>query len=371
MKFFTIDKEYYKPFSLSAKNTHYITFRYMLPFRLPLKSSDAFIIENTMFVPLHKQYEHYGLKDGMAKLPLKRTVIEATVKISKKTKRNLIKEDKSTRENKRSKELSMVFDKQLEKLNEFIEIIIMKHKVLPLSTVHRGEVIGFAFYRMYDYREEKFFSIRETGMLMLFNNLEVESGDYATLTNREVKDITYNYNALKNHPYKGIILTARAGERAFHYFDYNLTIVEFNTMFELLISSIVRDYYLMMNLKTKEKVNNIISDNGIKHIAKQHLYNILGELSIINRNEVKNLIESYFKKEYLYRNDIVHEGKNFGEDEAYFTMHKVKDLAFLLNHGINNAAPNSFVNHYNRFNRNSFPHKYEEKVKKYRTDSIL
>lgn len=57
---------------------HFITFRYMLPFRIPVPNGSIFHINDFMFICIQKTYPFYGLKDGFGVPEIKNTVIEVT-----------------------------------------------------------------------------------------------------------------------------------------------------------------------------------------------------------------------------------------------------------------------------------------------------
>ena len=137
-------------------------------------------------------------------------------------------------------------------------------------------------------------------------------------------------------------------------------------MFEVLISTFVRQYYEHMSNKTTIKINNIITTCGLKNLIDDHFIEILTELNIKDSISIEKCINEYMKEGYLYRNNIVHRGINFGEVEAIRTREKVTDLSILLNHNVRNAPKNKFVTVYRKHNKNSNPKSYSETIIKYK-----
>lgn len=361
--FYTIREKKYLDFIQDEQKVSFITFRYMLPFRLPLPSGDGFVIGNTMFVPLHREYKHYTQNDEFLSLPIKRTVIETTIKIYKKDRISAIKNNGSIA--KRDKVISQEFNKQLEALNNLINIIIAKYKFTNIYPVHYGEIIGTVYNQLFKYNSKL---IIETPLqlLVMLQLSPANSNDEITLQPQEIEEIMGKYYEYSKHEYNNVILAARKGERAYQLYDYNSSIVHYNTMFEVLIATFVKHYYERMSRKTNKKIDNIVNDSGLKNLIECHFYIILGDLMIKDYKEIKSCIDEYMKEGYIYRNKIVHNGENYGETEAMKTREKMNDLSRLLNHNVRNAPKNDFVDFYRKFNKNSHPDYYEETISKYR-----
>lgn len=363
IEFYTVKKQKYLDFIQSHEKVNFIIFRYMLPFRLPLPSGDGFVINNTMIVPLHKEYKHYAEKDEFISLPIKRTVVEVTVKIFKKDRLDAIKNKNG--ESKRNKTISEEFNKQLEILNNLINIIIAKYKFTNIYPVHYGEIVGTVYNQLFKYNSQL---INETAinMLTIFQLSTANTYDNSTLQPQEIKEIFDKYYEYSNHEHNSVILSYRKGERAYQLYDFNNAIIHFNTMFEVLISTFVRQYYEHMSNKTTAKINNIITTCGLKNLIDDHFIEILTELNIKDSISIEKCINEYMKEGYLYRNNIVHRGINFGEVEAIRTREKVTDLSILLNHNVRNAPKNKFVTVYRKHNKNSNPKSYSETIIKYK-----
>lgn len=78
-EFTTIKSQKYKRLIEDECNIHhFITFRYMLPFRIPVPNGSIFHINDFMFIYIQKTYPFYGLKDGFGVPEIKNTVIEVT-----------------------------------------------------------------------------------------------------------------------------------------------------------------------------------------------------------------------------------------------------------------------------------------------------
>lgn len=361
MKFNIINNNKYEIYLEENEKVHLIFYKYMLPFRLPIPNGGTININGILFAVYNKEYTHYSLQDGFAILPIKRTVIEAVVKINKKEKIKQIKNDKVIK--KQQKTISEIFEKQLRTLNEFIEIIIAKHKPLNIYPVHYGKLVGSIFYQLHKY-DGKLTEETPINILSLLSYSGVD--DYQTLKVDEIQDLLNGYDSYKKHVSRIATLAGAKGERALHLYDYNSAIVQYNTMFEVIIATFVKTYYKFLTNYTTEKINNIIINTGFKNVINDHFLKKLKELQVKDYNEIKKCIDKYLAKEYLYRNKIVHEGEVFFEDEALAVREKVFDLSALLNHNINNANKNDFVDFYNKNNRNTIPEQYTDAISRYR-----
>lgn len=360
--FYTIREKKYLDFLQHEQKVSFITFRYMLPFRLPLPSGDGFVINNTMFVPLHKEYKHYTHNDEFFSLPIKRTVIETTIKIHKKDRISAIKNNGN--KVKRDKVISQEFNKQLETLNNFINIMIAKYKFTNIYPVHYGEIIGTVYNQLFKYNS-KLITETPVNLLIILQLSSAKSNDEVTLQPQEIEEIMNKYYDYSKHEYNNVILAARKGERAYQLYDYNNSIVHYNSMFEVLMATFVRHYYEHMSNKSTDKINNIINNAGLKNLIDEHFNNILKKLKIKDYNEIKKCIDEYMREGYIYRNQIVHRGMNYGEIEAMRTREKMNDLSRLLNHNVRNAPKNEFVDFYRKFNKNSHHDDYKETIIKY------
>lgn len=363
MKFNIINNNKYEIYLEENEKVHLIFYKYMLPFRLPIPNGGTINIKGILYTIYNKEYKHYSLQDGFAKLPIKRSIVEAVVKTNKKEKIKQIKNNKEIK--KQQKTISEIFEKQLRTLNEFIEIIIAKHKPLNIYPVHYGKLIGSIFYQLHKY-DGKLTKETPINMLSLLSYSGVDVDDYQTLEGNEIQNLLNGHEQYKNHVTKTAALAGVRGERALHLYDYNSAIVQYNTMFEVIIATFVKTYYEFMSDYTNRKINNIINYTGFKNLIDDHFLKKIKVLKVRDYFEIEKCIKEYLAKEYLYRNKIVHAGKVFSEKEALAVREKVYDLSALLNHNINNANKNEFVDFYNSNNRNTIPTQYTDAINRYR-----
>lgn len=69
-KLYTLEEQKWRTLLKENELNYFITFRYMLPFRLPVEEKQVVKLKNMLFIPHHKEYEHYALKDGIGALSL-------------------------------------------------------------------------------------------------------------------------------------------------------------------------------------------------------------------------------------------------------------------------------------------------------------
>jgi|SRR5699024_7427315 len=363
-KLYTLEEQKWRTLLKENELNYFITFRYMLPFRLPVEEKQVVKLKNMLFIPHHKEYEHYALKDGIGALPLKRTLIEGTVRVNRQQKRNIERQQKKTHGGTR--EVSLVFNEQLEILNNFIDLIIIREQFLNIYRVYSSQLLGSTIYKLYEYKGEHLETTVAYGMVNLHTYDKIAYDAYRDLNNDQFNVITDYFDEHLTNPYKDIALISRTGERFFYLHDYNSAIIYYNTVFEVIIISFVKNYYTLLGLKSPEKIKNIIENCGLKNIIKDHFNKRLDDLKLTDAELIKKMIDSYLKSGYVYRNDIVHSGASYGKKEAEETMLKIKDLVFMLTHNIYEAESNLFTEEYIKFNINRQPDMYEDIKKNYK-----
>lgn len=361
-EFYTIETESYKQLMKEEGGNYFITFRYMLPFRLPTEDETTIVLDKCLFLASQKEYEYYALKDGFGKLPSLHTIIEGTIRLKRQQYRNILRD--SDRNMRKQKSLSDAFDEQLAILNTFMEIINMKYQYLSVHNIHMGEVIGPSLFKVYKTDRDSLLEKSSNGLFLIREPSKLEAERYDTLSLGEIEFIKDNFSEFEKHPTRNIALIARKGEKAFDLHDYNNAIVHYNTVFEVVILTFIRDYNIMLNIKTEDETNKLL-EAGLKNLVRKHFYDALNALRLIDADIIKVITEKYMESSYLIRNKIVHDGASYGEIEAGKTVEIIKDLTYMINDNMNKASSNPFVDMYTRYNMNYNTGLYESVKSKY------
>lgn len=124
-----------------------------------------------------------------------------------------------------------------------------------------------------------------------------------------------NFYSIKNHPLKQATLFFRKGERFFFNYDFNSSIVNNQTGFEVFIVLFVKKYYEITKIKNETQIINVLV-SGFKNIFKDHFLKTLYNISSDQNEEIEEIEKYYLEECYKLRNEIVHAGKVYSEKEA-------------------------------------------------------
>lgn len=359
----TIETKAYEKLYNEDGGNNYITFRYMLPFRLPLEDETVIELEGFLFLFLQREYEFYGLKDSFGNLPIIHTIVEGTVTLKRPQCRSIVRDSNKGRFHQKS--LTDAFDAQLNHLNKFMKIINIKYQYLSVYPVHVGEITGPAFYKIYRIDNNTFFEAVLEGFLMLKEPTKLEAERYETLDFEDIEFIVENFAEFESHRTSNIALIARRGERAFDLYDYNNTIVHYNTVFEVIIKTFIRDYNVLLKIKSKPDAKALL-EAGLRNLVDVHFPRALDGINLKDSEIIKTISKKFMTSSYLTRNDIVHEGKSYSEKEAVSAMELIKDLTYMINDSMHKAQSNPFVDMYTKYNMNYDPSLYETIKSKYK-----
>lgn len=358
----TIRDELFNQLIESENGNYFITFRYMLPFRIPFEDETQILLEKFMFLFLQKEYEYHALSDGFGNLPHFHTVLEVTVKLKRDIYRTI--EHDLKRNLEFSKILSDMFDEQLAELNKILNIINGKYKYLSVHSVHRGELIGNASFKTYKLKQGLVEDDSEFGLLT--NKLPnlIDEEKYQEVEDTDIKFIEENFSTLGTNPYLNITLIARKGEKAYQLYDFNNAIVHYNTVFEVVIIRFITEGNLMLKMKNEEETENLLKA-GFQNLARKHFSDVLDELQLSDAKIIKKIIDKYMDTVYKYRNSIVHKAASYSEKEAFEALKLVRDLIYMINDNMCKAESNPFVDYYTKYNQNSSTKKYDSVKQKY------
>lgn len=317
---------------------HFITFRYMLPFRIPVPNGSIFHINDFMFICIQKTYPFYGLKDGFGVPEIKNTVIEVTnvLKIRKyKKNKNKVKKYEV-----KEKELTKIFDNQLEILNDFLENIIIYAQYHSLHKVDKSSLLGQPVFKQYIWDGDNL-RIDDTNIFIIKLFDKIVGDTLTDLKRKEIDDVMNNFYSIKNHPLKQATLFFRKGERFFFNYDFNSSIVNNQTGFEVFIFLFVKKYYEITKIKNETQIINVL-ESGFKNIFKDHFLKTLYNISSDLNEEIEEISKYYLEECYNLRNEIVHAGKVYSEKEAQQFKDCVNDFIYIVNQKLKKEKNNQF-----------------------------
>ena len=182
-KFNTINErtfKFYNPKFDSNKKYYLITFRYLLPFRIPFANGSSTMIdieEKAVLLQFLQSFENDPIEDRVfVYRPLRRTIIESTVFLNRSDYKRLNNE--VNRDSSNSIEISNLFDFQLRVLNNLIESIIIKFNHYNLHSLNKGELSSVPLYKIYTFDNDTYTKIHE-GILFLeyFKGLEINESE--------------------------------------------------------------------------------------------------------------------------------------------------------------------------------------------------
>lgn len=358
----TIKDELFNQLIESEDGNYFITFRYMLPFRIPFEDETQIVLGKFMFLFLQKEYEYHALSDGFGDLPHFHTILEVTIKL-KRENYTAIEHDLKRRLQV-SKSINDSFDEQLEEVNKLLNIINVKYQFLTVQSVHRGELIGTTSYKLYKFRESLIEDKDTDGLIVYKKSNQIEDEKYKNIEDEDIQFITDCFSELGTNPYLNITLIARKGEKAYELYDFNNAIVHYNTVFEVVIIRFITEGNLMLKMKNEEETENLLKA-GFQNLARKHFSDVLDELQLSDAKIIKKIIDKYMDTVYKYRNSIVHKAASYSEKEAFEALKLVRDLTYMINDNMCKAESNPFVDYYTKYNQNSSTKKYDSVKQKY------
>lgn len=349
-KFNTINErtfKIYNPKFDSNKKYYLITFRYLLPFRIPFTNGNTTMIdieEKAVLLQFLQSSKNDPIEDRVfISSPLKRTIIESTIFLNRTDYKRLKREVK--RNSLNTPEISNLFDFQLMVLNNLIESIVVKFNHYNLYSLNKGELASIPLYKIYTFHND-ILTVIDHHFLFLdyFNGLEMN--DNRTLDNNKFLHINQYYKDYKNFPNKHSVLLLGNAQRNLDLCDYNSTIINAQTSIETFIKFIVENYYIYDENLSEDKAKNKTSK--FKNSIYDHLFpKIIDGLDLPNGQVFKNCLNNYFVNYYNFRNDIVHNGYNATETEAKNFLTIIFDIYTLMSYGLNKTNVSSkFANYY-------------------------
>lgn len=356
-KFTTLKNAKYKKLNVEEPNSIFITFKYTLPFRIPVEQDSliSFDKDGVLINFLHKTTK---LSDDVHLNEGKYTVVECTSILKGK------KGEKITRNNRNAKikkQLSETFDTQLEILNNVIKIMSLKFHYHNVYKLAMGHILSIPFYVIYNTEGQIF----NSGIFLVEMPNKIYNDQRSTLTKKQMKELTENYYLQLNSPVEEIAANMRKSERSNYLGDYNSSIVNAQTALEVFVTQIVENYYRLKIQKSEEKIKNILAC-GYSNLINDHLIPLLEKMNIHSSEAIKNAINLYLEEFYNMRNRIVHRGKEYKREHAENFRVIVTDLINMIVFEISNQSNDNFVEYIKTYFKLNEAFNIDEVANKYR-----
>lgn len=353
----------YTELATAKCSQYFITFKYLLPFKIPVRNNEKFIFEITK----RKKYLFYfsqsefNIPNVYMENKTIYTYVEATMLVSTKNFKKL-KANSNNRNSRIAQLLTKIFDEQLEILNDFLKLIILKYQYHNIYTVTLGHILNIPISVLYNKSGQIFngqlFLIRQTN--------KIENDQKETLKSEELQILTSNFHQLINHPSKIYTLWMRRGERAFFNSDYNESIINTQTAIEVFVKDFVEKFKVQIEHLDEKKVNNII-EGGYKNLLYDHLAKIIANKLILkNHIEIFRCIDRYYNVYYPMRNDIVHRGKEYKKNDAKAFQDIISDLIRMITYNMHKLSGNVFIEEFKKYNIINEEIKIDSIIQKYR-----
>ncbi|PTE76431.1 hypothetical protein BUY85_11710 [Staphylococcus equorum] len=327
---------------VNHNNMKLLTFKYMLPFRIPVSNGEIFIDDKNK--TLVKVLNTTGKIEYGNRLPIpfeeKRSIVECTTIIDKHSFKKVCK---STIE--AENEISSIFNIQLSIINHFIRIIMVKfqyHNVFPIS---KGDIQSIPLYRpceIIDGKCEKF----ETKAFIIKWPDKILEDQSKNLSKKELGIIFANWENYKNMSSMLPSEKMRMGERYFYKEDYNNSIIYYQTALETFIYNFVYNYYKIYEKLDDETTEKKLS--SYKNVVYHHFIPKMKELQVYNSGNIEVCINNYFDNYYYMRNDIVHRGEKYDKFSAENFTNIVSDIVKLVTYGMGYSIENNFTQYFNK-----------------------
>ncbi|HHM3155007.1 MULTISPECIES: HEPN domain-containing protein [Staphylococcus] len=325
-------------------NSKLITFKYLLPFKIPINEFENidFINEENTFI-IFNHLEDNVLENDNIKRDRK-TYVEIT-SIIKHNQFKKLKSNSTSRESKKSNSLTEIFNKQFNCLNNLIKIISVKYQYHNIYQLSLGDILSIPYYVIYTTDG----NIKEMSIFMIDLPGKIEEDQYSSIKKSDLLNIKKNYNVFNNHPSNIYVLAMRKGERSFYKSDYNLAIVQIQTALEVFITNFLERYYKLDENLSDEEIKKKLGC-GYANVVNDHLLKTIDNLNLDNFNEIKNCVKKYMKDYYDMRNKIVHTGATYKKEDAIEFKEIVADIIRLITFGMKNKSYSDFSKEFNIYN---------------------
>lgn len=346
---YTIKQQKIKQVSskLVEEKSAFLTFRFMIPYRIPINNGSSFLFDDSsFFICLHREFPHYGSKELYESMKVNMSIIEITIKLDGNVKIDVF--NNRIGKNQLDDILNNSFNSLLFKLNKVITALLIKHGYLNMYKLIPKDIIGVPIYSIYIVKNGKYQEITNGIFLLdrywdmqLFNQSNISKGDYTSLV--------YNYEEIFNSPIKQTTLYYRNSKRFYQLGDYDTAIVNCNTSYETYVRFFVIEYYRQTQEKSNEKIKKIKECNFKSLVEDHFLVIITDKLKLKNSDIINLLVDKYKIEAYPLRNQIIHEGLEMDMEEASNVISLFEDILRIITRDIKYMDYNSFAEYYNYF----------------------
>lgn len=367
MEFHSIKKKLYLKLQDNESTGYFITFRFMVPYRVPVKNgSTAIIKEKHIFLFINKDYTHPATDDLIIAQPIKHTIIEVTTKLTRKEFRNYPRKQ-NKKETKKDKFTSDKFYDVFYLFNNLISHIALIGVNYSIYPIVQGDIIGIPLINIYQHVDnDKINSVEKSLLNGLFNKRLIHD-NHNNIKKNEFDDAVY-MTSEDNDPgnYYEISKKFRESERMFFNEKFDESIVLKNTGFEMFVTNLIIRYYALIKGKDEKYLYNISVNTPFQNLIDDHLFKeVFSYLDLENSGIIKDLIRNYLKGPAKYRHEIVHRGRKFSIKEAHEAAERMEEIGFLMTDNIGKLNSDPFVDEFNSKHTIKRKHRLREIKKKY------
>lgn len=347
----------------NEKKSHLITYKFLLPFRLPIPNGSSFASKNNKYIFqfLHKEYKHPAAQDIAVSYPIRVTIVEATLKISKKSFGKYCK----LRETKKNLFLTDQFQKLLDILNKFIIGVSVWSKNDSIYSVTPSDFIGEIMAVLYTFLNDKIQEIESYILQKLFR-LKYINDSKQIVEYDEYKQSVLNLIDLDEGNYFKTFNKSRESERLYRTEKYDDCIVSYNTAMEMYITNFVLRYERLVLKCNEKRLKNLSEKTSYANLLNNHFLKIIDKDLDFNNKKILTVMLNYFINTVAqYRHDIVHNGKTFTLLEADETMQFYSDITSLITHDMHTTISNEFTDEFKKYYYVTSQERINEIIKEY------
>lgn len=344
--FNTVDNKEFLRLGANEQETMYLmTYRFLLPFRLPITNGSTFSYKSKyLFKFIHKHYKHPAAEDLAMSHPLKLTFVEATIKIKRNEYKKYPRGEKKRTD--KDKIISEKFDVLLEVFNKIIVGLSMRSKNDSIYPVKPMDFLGELAMIIYTYSNKKTEELERNIVNTAFkkkreleNRQIIDFDNYVSAINTLIDNESGNYYEVHKK--------FRESDRLFFSERYNESIVAYNTAFEMFITNIVLRYEELIKLADESKLYNLSNKTAFGNIVKNNFNPIIQDsLATNNKKLIVEMIKEFRDTCSQYRHSIVHRGESFGLKEAEEVKGFLHDIVLIIIDDIHRVESNNFIDEF-------------------------
>lgn len=346
------------------KSAYFITYRFLLPFRLPVTNGSTVSFEKDyVFYFMNREYEHPAANELAAHYPMRLTFIEATKRIRKKDYSQY-----PVGEKKRPKKDKYISEKYKEVIDIFNRIVIgisVVSKNNNIYAVSVSDFIGELSMIIYKFSNTKPVELERNIINAPFRKKN-EEDDKRTISYEQYNTAIKNLVDRDEGNYYSIYEKIRESERLFFSEKFDDCIVTRNTVFEMFTTNIVVQYEKTVKGANETRLDNLSTKTPFANIIKKNLKTIISEeLSLKNADLINAMMIEFLNTCAQYRHSIIHRGESFTSVEASESMSLLDDIILLVIDNIHRIEGNEFADEFTYHHKITRPHIVQETITKH------